>query len=359
MRLLRPLIQAISIAYVLLLSLYLLLRLLPANPPWWVNALHNFAPYYFVPLLLIVPLALLAHTHRGVLAALSLLMLVATAWFGPRFFKLTPVQAGTDADTITLVTFNTMRGEPDPEAFVSWIREVNPDVINLQEMRVFHLTHSWETMDRLSLRYPYRSQLTYAQAVWWGNYVLMRYPILEVDAPVAEAENLPFYVRMVMNFKGREVAVYNVHVSSPLRETDTESSTQTNNVLFNLAMRFDSTVRNTQLQRLLDDLSRESLPYIVMGDFNTSDNDPFYTRLSAAMHDSFAEAGQGLGTTWPVAATRLNVPEVLPTLVRIDYVWHSDHFRAVEAFVGPRLGSDHLPLVVTLAWNEDLTDAAR
>jgi endonuclease/exonuclease/phosphatase (EEP) superfamily protein YafD len=39
----------------------------------------------------------------------------------------------------------------------------------------------------------------------------------------------------------------------------------------------------------------------------------------------------------------------MPPLVRIDYVWHSDDFHAVEAALGPYLGSDHLPVTAALA----------
>ena len=61
------------------------------------------------------------------------------------------------------------------------------------------------------------------------------------------------------------------------------------------------------------------------------------------MHDSFREAAIGLGATWPANAAPW------PPLLRLDYVWHSDGLRAVSAETGPHLGSDHLPLVVTLA----------
>lgn len=66
------------------------------------------------------------------------------------------------------------------------------------------------------------------------------------------------------------------------------------------------------------------------------------------MNDSFREAGVGLGTSWPVSRMR-GLPWFIPPLIRIDYIWHSDHFRAVMAQQGPERGSDHLPVLATLA----------
>ncbi|MCZ2094787.1 MAG: hypothetical protein LC121_00665 [Anaerolineae bacterium] len=70
--------------------------------------------------------------------------------------------------------------------------------------------------------------------------------------------------------------------------------------------------------------------------------------LAAVMRDSFREAGYGLGTSWP-AAQAFGIPPLIPPLVRIDYIWHSDEFRTLAAAQGPYLGSDHLPLYATLA----------
>jgi endonuclease/exonuclease/phosphatase (EEP) superfamily protein YafD len=56
----------------------------------------------------------------------------------------------------------------------------------------------------------------------------------------------------------------------------------------------------------------------------------------------------GFGASWPALFTGI------PPLVRIDYIWHSDEFRAISVKQGPDIGSDHLPLYATL----DITDSA-
>jgi endonuclease/exonuclease/phosphatase (EEP) superfamily protein YafD len=36
--------------------------------------------------------------------------------------------------------------------------------------------------------------------------------------------------------------------------------------------------------------------------------------------------------------------------MRIDHCWVSHHWRSVDVRLGPSTGSDHLPLIVDLAW---------
>jgi endonuclease/exonuclease/phosphatase (EEP) superfamily protein YafD len=78
-----------------------------------------------------------------------------------------------------------------------------------------------------------------------------------------------------------------------------------------------------------------------------SDQAVIYGDLAARLGDSFREAGAGFGMSWPAGLSE-ELPDILPPLMRLDYVWHSGHFRAVNADQGPDLGSDHLPLVATL-----------
>ena len=98
--------------------------------------------------------------------------------------------------------------------------------------------------------------------------------------------------------------------------------------------------------RILDD---ESAPYIAAGDFNMSDASLIYDELAGHMCDSWREAGNGAGRTWPVAEA-IGLPRVVQPFLRIDYIWHSAALRATAAEVGEAIGSDHLPLSVTLEW---------
>ncbi len=80
-----------------------------------------------------------------------------------------------------------------------------------------------------------------------------------------------------------------------------------------------------------------------------TDQSENYARLvHAGLTDAFRAAGQGFGFTWP--ATLHDAYLSPPPLARIDYIFHTPHFYPRRAWVGPAIGSDHLPVLAELAW---------
>jgi endonuclease/exonuclease/phosphatase (EEP) superfamily protein YafD len=70
--------------------------------------------------------------------------------------------------------------------------------------------------------------------------------------------------------------------------------------------------------------------------------------LAGVLGDTFREVGVGFGATWPRPVAD-ELPTWLPPIIRIDYIFHSTQFQAVEAVVDPFLGSDHLRTVGLLS----------
>ncbi len=80
-------------------------------------------------------------------------------------------------------------------------------------------------------------------------------------------------------------------------------------------------------------------PVIVGGDFNAPPGDAVYRLLSPRMRDAFASGGRGWGNTI--------VNNWFP-FSRIDQVWTSDVFIAIDVFSAPTLHSDHRMVVCDL-----------
>lgn len=95
----------------------------------------------------------------------------------------------------------------------------------------------------------------------------------------------------------------------------------------------------------LDGLSARVLqtigPKIVVGDLNTSPLAASFRRFVA--ESGLVDAAQGFGwqATWPAALGQ-------PLRIRLDHVLHSRDLGVAHFAVGPRIGSDHLPIVVDL-----------
>lgn len=326
--------------YLLAMLAYLALRLLYGDRFWWLSLMNSFAHLLFLPLVPLLALVLLARARAAALSLLPLAV-VGGVWFAPYFVpKLPP--AAASGDSLRVMTLNIWGNNNDHTRLAAGLRDNPADILLLQEV---YTAFAWNYLPELLDIYPYQTTQT-DTAGWSSNFTLSRYPILEqtyFDFP-EPGKRMP--LRTVIDVNGQPVAVYNVHLAWPARRAP-RFGLPANNFYLNAAFGFDDSTRNDQIAYLIERLQTEPYPYIVAGDFNTSASSATYQRLAAIMHDSFREAGTGLGTSWPVSAAR-GLPALLPPLIRIDYVWHSDDFRAVEAYAGPYLGSDHLPVLATL-----------
>lgn len=331
----RPVIVWLAGLYTVLLLAYLLLRGLVGDAWWWLAFLHNFAPYYFLPLVVLLPPAILLRL-RGSAARLAVLLVIGVALYGGRWLPGGTALAAADGEPLRVVTFNVLPINPDFERIAAWLRTTDADVILLQELPP---EKSAIMADWLAADYPYVDAIPETTQI-----TLSRTPFESME-PIDLGG---WWVsRLTLDHAGRTVALYNVHMAMPTRDTP-HLTLPINNGFVQLALQYDETRRNRLIRALLDIVQAEERPYIVAGDFNTSDNAVIYDEMAARMADSYREAAAGLGGTWPAGVGEEGFPAWIPPLLRIDYVWHSRHFHTQQAAIGPQLGSDHLPLVVDL-----------
>jgi endonuclease/exonuclease/phosphatase family metal-dependent hydrolase len=241
---------------------------------------------------------------------------------------------------LKIATFNMWGGNPHQEQVTRWLRAIDADIVLLQEVPASYASGGFI---ELKACYPYQFREETLEQ-WWSNAVLSKYPLSLVKLYDAREGYFSTRQRIEMCAGERNIAVYNIHLTYPMRATP---RVDTSSFLLRTMLRYDASVRNTEIGTMLEDLAGETLPCIAAGDFNMSAQSPLYRRISSVMHDSFHEAGHGFGGTWPISAVA-GFPRLIPPLLRLDYVWHSAHFRAVCAEVGPKLGSDHLPVTVIL-----------
>ena len=323
-------------SYTLGLLLYLALRLVIGDGFWLLGWLNNFTPYYFIPMIILLPLALLLRS-KHLMAISIILTAIGLMWIVPRFVpdNWTAYHESEIELSLKVVTFNMWGGNQNLDEVIIWLRETDADVVLLQEV-----SPEWagEDMEELIDIYPYQvTNMRY----WWGEAILSRYPITAHE----QYNDLPMN-RIEIDVNSTTIAVYNVHVFIPQGDT-THLTLPIEHPSLNMLLRYDDSARNDQIDQLLTILEDEENPFIVAGDFNMSDNAVKYGDVAGPLNDSFRGAGIGFGTTWPVAEIA-NFPDFIPPLLRIDYIWHSDHFVALNAETGPQLGSDHLPYLATL-----------
>lgn len=330
---LRAALTALAVVYAFGLFAYLILRWLLGDRLWWLALINTFALYYFLPLVFILPLVVINQQWQALTTLLPLLV-VGLTWFGP--YALPQTIERPSGAALTAASFNVWGGNSHFDLINAWLRESDADLILLQEVPPEYVQAM--PPDILAL-YPARFHPG-ADAGNHGIVVLSRHPIVATETG-------SYAHRLVLDIDGQEAAVYAVHLTYP---GTGPARIDVSNIALRVAASYDNRPSNSQIAELLERLDREPLPYIVAGDFNTSAYTPTYRLMAKTMQDAYHEAGNGLGHTWPADRAIVNwVPGFVPPLLRIDYIWHSAHFRAVGARNGPPgLGSDHLPVIAEL-----------
>lgn len=324
------------------MALYLALRLMMGDRMGGLLAAANeVAPYLFLPLALLVPLGLITRAKWGLLATLPLVVVVA-AWLGPRY--LDKAEVVPSGPVLRLITFNVYFRNQDVASVERWLNAQDADLVLLQEISQ---TSILPLLYRQSERYPHQ-HTRFSPGRFIGNAVLSRYPILAWESLDAPAERSAYLMdRYLIAVNGEPVAVYNLDMPVPVNWSRTGGAGGISEI-FALMSSYDDRVRNARIDRFLEHLATETGPIIAAGDFNLSDYALKYDDIFARLHDAYRTVGAGTGATWPANARESTLLDRLPPLLRMDYIWHSDHFRAVEAAVGPELASDHRPVLATL-----------
>jgi vancomycin resistance protein VanJ len=161
-----------------------------------------------------------------------------------------------------------------------------------------------------------------------GLILLSRYPIQDYEffRPFPGSHS---NVRAVITMSGAPVTVYAVHFQRP------------HLVMFPFS--YDVSTHDAEVANLRDRLRAETGPVLVLCDCNMSDQSDAYQTLDRLLDDAFREAGQGLGFTF-------RFHRFLPYMARIDYIWYSDDFVAINVHTWDDSGtSDHRPVVATLS----------
>jgi len=324
-------------------ALYYILRLTISDKWWWMGFLHTGFPYMLLPLFIFIP-ALWFLNAREPAVWLGAILLIGIAWLSPRYLPRASVDI--EGTPLRVMTLNVYPYNEKIETVVAYILEQDIDVVALQEAYRIALY-----LDELRAQFPY----TAGNPADDGNLVLAKYPLensqvlwLASDMmqnqtifPLNEVKHQMVDIRISDE---TTITLYNVHLIMPVTRTEPRFNVP---IIPEVIFRYDETWRNTQINDLITLAKNNANPVIIMGDFNTADTSPAYDRLNANLTDAYRQTNSNFGATWPAGEFEdLSFP--LPVLIRLDYIWHSDHFTPITSQVGQAVGSDHLPVLATL-----------
>ena len=286
----------------------------------WLDLPNHFAPVWLAGAIAVAAGGGVAARGRRRLA-LVLLGLAAAAAAAPRVIpELTrPIRPAVAPDPgayrLRLIQFNVWDETADPRAVAAWIDRQSPDVVTVEEATPALTT-------ALTAR-GFTAVPGVVSTAIFSRGVLSAPPF---RVPFEDWTLAPDFARarFVIGAGPATFTVVAAHLTWP-----------------SVASHWP---QREAFARLLDDQTRDRL--IVAGDFNLT---PWSFALGRLDQRLRLERRDRAIPSWPaltrVAGRLVEVPALLP----IDHVYAGSHWRTVAIRRGPRMGSDHYPLIVDLA----------
>lgn len=213
---------------------------------------------------------------------------------------------------VRVVSFNINKDNPDPQAVVRWIESVSPDFVILLEAR----DREGSVARRLKARYPYRYDCR--GDGYCSTIILARSPAVEVVHHArGDTENRRSLSALSARFNAvdRPLTITAAHMPHPAPVGD----------------------QGARLRELAASTGRPVGAHLVVGDFN---NVPWTFAMNRLAADMDLRLMSKAIPSWPTA---MGWGAFLP----IDNIYGSGCVATKSISRGPRLGSDHYPLVLT------------
>ena len=249
----------------------------------------------------------------------------------------TPLRAApsTAAPTVRALTSNVTFDDTDLPGLETVLNSETPDVVALQELSN-ELSARIESSATLQTAYPHR--VLYPHGATRGLGLLSRYPIRDASPPDIDDLGCSCFQATIAGPSG-PFHVLVAHPGPPPVTLHTVGR-------FAVPVGFNTANEMPQLLAVQTRIRAAPHPLLVLGDFNTSDRQPFYRALRADLQDTYRESGPWFGFTFPNAS---GSAIKLPPLVRIDYLWHDAAWTAHTAHTGVLPQSDHRYVVADLS----------
>jgi endonuclease/exonuclease/phosphatase (EEP) superfamily protein YafD len=264
-----------------------------------------------VPLLLLLAILQLLLRRRRLALLTASVVALNGLWLAP-LYRSADVRDGT---SLTVLNANLLYGEADPAAIVALVRERRVDVLATEELtpeQVQRLTDAG--LDRVL---PYHSLAPFRAADGCGLW--SRHPLTAL-APLTLRFQSPG--ALITLPTGAKVVVRVVHPMGPLDNGQYLTD-------------------NAALRRQVAALD-PTLPTVVSGDFNSSEDNTLFRRLLDTGHlrDAAEVAGSGVQRTWS--------PLGWPALLHLDHVLVNHLVDARSTSVEHLPGSDHRAVLARL-----------
>jgi endonuclease/exonuclease/phosphatase (EEP) superfamily protein YafD len=287
---------------------------------WFLEICTHFRPQLALCFLLYAGLEFAMRRHRYAVASLAVAAVNALPillLFLPSAIGATPAPS-SPAAYLRILQANVLTCNTNAPALLALIAHEKPDAVVLQEPDMWWLRQ----LAPLTNSYPIFATLprddNFGAAIFCKTNARSAEIFLLSDPEGAPSSR----ARITVN--GKTLTVVGTHTLAPYDGRTWRG-------------------RNSYTLELAETLRKTEGPVVVTGDFN---NTPWSAHFRAflkasGLHDS--AQGRGPQPTWPASALGL-------ARIPLDHCFHSSDVRVLSRRTGPDIGSDHLPLIIDIAF---------
>lgn len=313
-----------------LLSVVIWQAWLPTEiPP--LTLLGVFLPFLAVPTVVLLLLSLGVKSNLGFFfgssALLGLLVLCGTSVFPHQ----SPLAASEITSIVRATTFNLRYEYYEAADLSATILAQGADVVAVQEVAPSVMP---DLMALLKPQFPFVIPVSSLSDLAFFS----RYPIMHSEwfRPAGDGTGA---LHIVIDVEGQLWHIFAVH---PLPA----GIAWLGKSLIPVGLYYGNL--EAQIADVLERAHGLDKPVIVLGDFNMAEYSRAYRLISHQLTDSFREAGQGWGFTFPQDVW-IDDWQIPGPFVRLDYIFHSADLQASHAEVVCRGASDHCLVTADLA----------
>ncbi|MGE0131953.1 MAG: endonuclease/exonuclease/phosphatase family protein [Blastocatellales bacterium] len=277
----------------------------------------HFRLQYLIGSIVVAAMLAVWRAWRAVAVALVCATLNAASVL-PLYFSPETAGASPPQRSLRLLLSNVLTSNTQRTALIELARAEQPDLLIVQEV-----SEEW-VKDLNILRDQLPHSIAEPRDDNFGIAVYSRIPFVEAKVVTLIDASLPSILARI-NLNGQTVSILTTHPTPPVGSYE----------LFFL--------RNAQLREAATLMRQTPEPKLLIGDLNTTVWSPYFSQLTRESGLRDGRRGFGVIPTWPAdfRTPLLRIP--------IDHCLVSPDIRVVNIGAGPRIGSDHLPLIVDLA----------
>ncbi len=222
--------------------------------------------------------------------------------------------AGGEQETYKLISFNVLESNPNRDAVVELIRDVDPDLVLILE-------YAGQWPDHLqAIHDDYRYRVLQPRWHAFGIALFSKHPLKATEVVQLAPEHTDAPMILTQVELGRAtIRLAAVHLLAPRNPRMMG-------------------IRNQELRQVAARLTPNDDPTILVGDFNCVPWSPFLTDLLAFTRLRDSRQGFGSQASWPADLSVLGIP--------IDHAFVSQQIEVSDRQVLDAHGSDHLPLML-------------